>query len=136
MTALVFVTMMAVMPQASAAALPDTPQGKRVQAYADAFNTGDDKAFLAMMNNHVDPALLSKRTDEERLQMFNRMRGDFVTFKIVRVERASAGEIAVIIPNKNGVEAQFLFTFQEAAPHKIAGISVEIDRGGVLDEAR
>lgn len=130
MTALVLVTMMAVMPQAPAAALPDTAQGKRVQAYADAFNTGDDKVFIAMMNDQVDPALLAKRTDAERLQMFNRMRGDFGTFKIIRVEQASAGEIVVIVPNKNGVEAQFVFTFQDVAPFRIGGISVEINRGG------
>jgi hypothetical protein len=122
--------MMAVMPQA-AQALPDTAQGKRVQIYVDAFNAGDESAFLAMMKDQVDPQLIAKRTDDERKQMFQRMRGDFGTFKIARVERASASEIVVAIPNKNGIEAQFTFTFQEAAPHKISGISVEIDRGGL-----
>ena len=65
------------MPQA-AQTLPDTAQGKRVQAYLDAFNAGDEAAFLATMKDLVDPKLIAKRTYDERKQMFQRMRGDFV----------------------------------------------------------
>ncbi len=110
-------------------ALPDTPQGRHVQAYIDAFNTGDEKKYLAMMETHVDPALLKKRTVEERAKLFGRMRGDFGVLKVSTVLKAAADEIKVAIPDKEGTLATFSFSFESAAPHRIAGIGIEIDKG-------
>ena len=109
--------------------LPSTPQGKHVAAYIEAFNTGDQKKYLAMMETHVDPALLKKRSVEERAQMFERMRSDFGTLKVAKVIKASAEQIDLAIPNTEGTEATFSFKFESAAPHRISAISVEIDRG-------
>ena len=56
MFAAVMVALMLLVPQAGKpAALPDTPQGKHVKAYLDAFNSGDEKKYLAMVE---DPAKL------------------------------------------------------------------------------
>jgi hypothetical protein len=109
-------------------ALPATPQGKHLQAYLDAFNSGGEKTYLAMMETHVEPGLLKKRTVEERAQLFQRMRGDFGTLKVAKVVQASADQIDLAIPDKEGTEATFSFTFEPAAPFRIAGIRVEVDR--------
>ncbi len=110
-------------------ALPDTPQGKRVSAYLQAFNAGDEKGFMAMQDAQVKSELLQKRTSAERSAMFKRMKGDFGTLTVARVVKASDTEIVLLVPNKEGIEATFTFRFDTAAPHQIAGIAVEIDRG-------
>ena len=115
---------------AQAAALPDTPQGRQVAAYLEAFNTGDAKKYLAMQDAHLQPDLLKKRSADQRLKMFDRMRGDFGTLKVSQVLKASAEEIQLAIADKQGTLATFTFQFDKAAPFKIGGIAVEIDDGG------
>jgi hypothetical protein len=111
-------------------ALPDTPQGRHVQAYIDAFNTGDEKQFLAMTERHFEPALLKRRPEPERAKMFQRMRGDFAAMKVSKVLKASAEEIKLAIPAEEGALATFSFSFESTAPFRITGLSVEIDNGG------
>lgn len=123
-------TLILLTPQATVSVtLPDTPQGKRVSAYLQAFNAGDEKGFMAMQDAQVKSELLQKRTSAERSAMFKRMKGDFGTLKVARVVKASDTEIVLLVPNKEGIEATFTFSFDTAAPHQIAGIAVEIDRG-------
>ena len=126
---LLLATTLILAPAAQAVTLPATPQGKHVQAYLDAFNSGEVQKYLAMMDEHLEPALVKKRTVEERKEMFERIRGDFGTLRVARVKQATAETIELVIPNQQGEEATFSFTFETAAPHRIAGIRVEIDRG-------
>src|SRR5688500_13235266 len=130
MFAMIFVALMLAVPQAARpAALPDTPQGKHVKAYLDAFNSGDEKKYLAMVTEHFEPSTLKERPLEERAKMFQRLKGDFGTFKVTKVSKASAEAITLLIPNKEGIEATFTFRFAPAAPYKINGIGVDIEKG-------
>ena len=121
-------TLILLTPQAPAA-LPGTPQGKRVATYIDAFNAGDENAFMAMQEAQIKPELLRKRSAEERSAIYKRMRGDFGTLKVTKVLKASGSEIEILVPNKEGIEATLRFSFDAAPPHQISGIAVEIDRG-------
>ena len=130
MVATLFVALMLLVPQAGKpVALPDTPQGKHVKAYLDAFNSGDEKKYLAMVEEHFEASTLKERPLEERAKMFQRLKGDFGTFKVAKVAKASAEAITLLIPNKEGIEATFNFRFAAAAPHKITGIGVDLERG-------
>lgn len=105
--------------------LPDTPQGKHVKAYIEAFNTGDEKKFLAVQEQLMAADALARRPAAERAKMFNRMRGDFGTLTVKRA--ASAPEqIRVVMANKDGDDAIFSFEFETKAPYKIKGIAVDI----------
>jgi hypothetical protein len=106
-------------------ALPDTPQGKHVRAYVDAINSGDVKKYLAMIETHLAPSIVSKRTPEEHTEMFNRVRGDFEKLRITRVTMTDEG-IDVVMPDQEGSEATFSFTFETGAPYRITGIRVAI----------
>src|SRR5918993_2635208 len=100
MFATLFVALMLVVPQAGKpVTLPDTPQAKRVQAYLDAFNSGDEKKYLAMVEEHFEASTLKERPLEERAKMFQRLKGDFGTFKVTKVSKASAEAITLLIPN-------------------------------------
>jgi len=112
-------------PKNAPATLPDTPQAKRVKAYVDAFNTGDEAAFLKAQEEHFTPEALQRRPAAERAKMYARLRGDFGPMKIQRVA-ASAEQIRVVIPDKEGNEAIFSFDFDAKAPHKIRGIGIDI----------
>ncbi|MBA3641558.1 MAG: hypothetical protein M3541_02025 [Acidobacteriota bacterium] len=130
MFATVLVALMLLVPQAGKpVAVPDTPQGKHLKAYLDAFNSGDKKKYLAMIEEHFDPITVKDRPVEERAKMFQRLKGDFGTFKVTKVTKASAEAIGLLIPNKEGVEATFNFRFAATAPFKINGIGVDIERG-------
>ena len=106
-------------------ALPDTPQGKHVRAYVDAVNFGDVKKYLAMIETHLAPSIVAKRTPEQHTEMFERVRGDFDSLRITRVTKTAEG-LDVVIPDQEGNEATFSFTFETAAPYRITGIRVAI----------
>ena len=114
-------------PRDAPAALPDTPQAKHVKAYIDAFNSGDEAAFLKAQEALMSPDLLAKRPAADRAKMFQRMRGDFPTLKIARVA-AGAEQIRAVIPDRDGNEAIFSFDFESKAPFKIKGMGVDIGR--------
>ena len=105
--------------------LPDTPQGRQVKAYIDAFNTGEEKKFLAVQEGLMAADTLARRSPEERAKMFNRMRGDFGTLTVKRAA-ATPEKIRVVMPNKEGDDAIFSFEFEAKAPYKIKGIMVDI----------
>ena len=105
--------------------LPDTPQGKHVKAYIDAFNTGDEKKFLAAQEELMAAEALARRPAAERAKMFNRMRGDFGTLTVKRAA-STANQIRAVMANKDGDDAIFSFEFEAKAPFKIKGIAVDI----------
>lgn len=68
-------------------------------------------------------------TTDQRAKMFQRLKADFGTFKVAKVTKASAEAISLLIPNKEGIEATLNFRFAAAAPFKVNGIGVDIERG-------
>ena len=105
--------------------LPDTPQGKQVKAYIDAFNTGDEKKFLAAQEALMASDALARRPAAERAKMFNRMRGDFGTLAVKRAA-STPDKIRVVMATKEGDDAIFSFEFEAKAPYKIKGILVDV----------
>ena len=105
--------------------LPATPQGKIVKAYIEAFNTGDEKKFLAVQEELMAPEALARRPATDRAKMFSRMKGDFGTLTVKRAVSAP-DQIRAVMENKDGDEAIFSFDFTTKAPFKIKGIGVDI----------
>ena len=116
--------------KADSAALPDTPQGKAVQAWIKAFNSGDEKTFLKAQDDLMSSTILGKRTPEERAKMFQRMKGDFGTMKVEKVLTATAQQIRVQVPTQDGATGTFTFDFEEKSPFKIVGIGIDVQGGG------
>lgn len=114
-------------PKNAPAELPDTPQGRHVQAYIDAFNSGDEANFLKAQEALMAPDVLAKRPADQRAKMFARIRGDFGTLVVKRAV-ATADTIRAVMLNKEGDEAIFSFEFDSKAPFKIKSIGVDIGR--------
>ena len=115
---------------AKAVTLPDTPQGKHIAAYVEAFNSGDIKKYLEFYQAHMADSILAKRSVEDRTAMFTKMRATFSRLTPSKIVKASAQQIQVQFPTADG-EAQgtFTFDFESDAPYKIAGLGVELDMG-------
>jgi len=112
-------------PKDAPKSLPDTPQAKHVQAYIDAFNSGDEAKFLKTQESLMSADALARRTVDQRKQMYGRMRGDFPAMKIKRVA-ASPEQIRAVIEDRDGNEAIFSFDFEKTTPFKIKGIAIDI----------
>lgn len=106
--------------------LPDTPQGKIVAAYLAAFNTGKAERMLAFQNEHFAPALLQRRAEAERRQMYERVYGDLGALQLHRVIEANEFAIAFQARGQSGDAAEFRFEFTPQPPHKLAGIRLEL----------
>lgn len=105
--------------------LPDTPQGKHVKTYIDAFNSGDEKKFLAAQEELMSAETLARRPAADRAKMFGRMRGDFGKLTVKRAA-STPEQIRVVMADKDGNDAIFSFDFEAKAPYKIKGIAVDI----------
>ena len=115
---------------AKAVTLPDTPQGKHVAAYVEAFNSGDIKTYLTFYEEHMAASILAKRSVEDRTAMFTKMRATFSKLTPSKVVKASAQQIQVLFPTADGdAQGTFTFDFDAAAPYKSAGLGVELDMG-------
>jgi hypothetical protein len=112
-------------PKDAPKALPDTPQGKRVKAFIEAFNSGDEKTFLKAQEELMSSDALAKRPATDRAKMFNRMKGDFGKLTVKRAA-ATPEKIRVVVADKEGNDAIFSFDFETRAPYKIKGIGVDI----------
>lgn len=127
---IIALTMFSGQAKAEGVALPDTPQGKHVQAWLKAFNSGDEKTFLKVQDELFAPAVLAKRTPEERAKMYQRLKGDFGTMKVEKVTKATAQQIKIVVPTTEGGEGTFTFDFEEKAPFKITGLGIDVEAGG------
>jgi hypothetical protein len=112
-------------PKDAPATLPATPQGRHVEAYIAAFNTGDKEKFLAAHETFMSADTLARRPEADRAKLFDRMRGDFDTLKVKRAV-ADGDEIRAVITDKDGNDAIFSFAFETTAPHRISRLRVDI----------
>jgi hypothetical protein len=114
------------------AGLPKTPQGKSVEAFFKAFNSGDEKTFLDMQEQLLSKTQLERRSRQERAEMYQKMRRNLGTLSVATVIKATPLVIQLRLRSDRDADPEFTFDFEEKAPFKITGIGVEVqvrDRG-------
>lgn len=111
-------------PRTAPATLPDTPQGRRVKSFVEAFNSGDEARFLKAQEEMMTETL-AKRPADQRAKMYARLRGDFPVMKIKRAV-AEPEQIRAVIEDRDGNEAIFTFDFEPKPPYKVKGIGIDI----------
>jgi CubicO group peptidase (beta-lactamase class C family) len=99
--------------------------------FTKAFNSGSAESWEAFTQARFAPALLQKRTREQRADMYRQLVEDFGTIAIERVQRQGPSaplDLHVKGTNGNGVIS---LTIEEGASVRIIGLGVEGgDRGG------
>ncbi len=106
--------------------LPDNAAGHIVAAYLKAFNSGDEKAMQAFLQTHLAPAYLASRSMDERLKIYQRLRGDLGDLTISTVTTTNENGLAVTFQTATGKTAEFMFEVDSAAPQKLSGLRIEL----------
>lgn len=105
--------------------LPETAAGQRVAAYLKAFNSGDEQSMRAYFAEHVATRALQRRSVDERVEIYRRMRANMETMTLRRVVESRADFVSVLIETKKGAQFEVGFQFEQDAPHKLIGLRVE-----------
>lgn len=106
-------------------ALPETPAGKRVQAYLQAFNTGTAEAYRSFFTSHVSPEALQRVPLDQRIERTRQLRSQTGTLEIRRVAEQRADFISLITRAENGDLLQLNFEFEPQPPHYFARLFIE-----------
>jgi CubicO group peptidase (beta-lactamase class C family) len=110
---------------AASAAFPETLFGRRVRAYFEAFNSGDDAKMTAFLEENISPEMLRKRPPAERLRIFHEMRDVNKRFRVDRVVEGTGGAITVLAENAAGEWREFTFLPEDDAGRHFGGFRVE-----------
>ncbi|MCL4706796.1 beta-lactamase family protein [bacterium] len=118
--------------------LPENAAGRRVAAYIESFNSGNEATVREFQNKNFVSALLQRRAEAERMQMYHEIHGNLGRVTLRRVLQARNDEISILVTASNGEWLRCDFSFEAAAPHKITGISIDQVEAGdesVLDSS-
>src|SRR5689334_12846474 len=106
--------------------LPDTPQGKTVQEYFDAFNSGDTLQMRTFFLNHISASGLADRPVEARVE---RMKAFLATAKsLLLIKIVDTTGNAVVVEARSGRDEilTLSFEFERNSAKNIAGIGIEM----------
>lgn len=98
----------------------------RVKAIVAALESGDAARFEAAAEAHFAPALLSRRTADDRRQMIERLRVDFGRIKADRIDRTPDGRVRIRITGSTGLAGAVELTLDAADADRIARMGVQV----------
>jgi CubicO group peptidase (beta-lactamase class C family) len=114
-------------PQVAAPGLPDTPAGRRVAAFFEAFNRADEHGLARFFTENLAPEALADRPAPDRARRLIMLRRDTGTVRIRRVDPRPPASLSAIVEGERGQLLRLGFDFAATAPHHLLGI--------LLDEA-
>ena len=106
--------------------LPDTPQGRLVEQFIEAFNSKDRDSVRRLMQANTSAERWKKRTDEERDESYKQLRAQFDTLRITQIVSASETEIVVSIARNDETDTSWSFAFEPGPPVRFVGITVKM----------
>ena len=101
------------------AALPDTPIGRRAEAFVRAMRQGTDVAILGFLREHFAEAELAARPAEARLPNFRRLAEQLRGVRLARVRDTSPTAITMELAREGGPPMVLELVAEERAPHKL-----------------
>jgi len=106
--------------------LPDTPQGKIVQAYLEAFNSGDEAKMKDFFLQNVSKEGLAVRPLEARLARTKEIQGDVKSLTVDKILTASDKTISLLAKSGRGETLTLTFEFEPNAPPKFGALRIEM----------
>lgn len=119
----------AVLVAAQSPTLPDTPAGKLVADYLQAFNSGDENVWREFINTHVAKSALEKVSIEQRMKRYQEIRSDLGGFELRRVVEAGQTNIQILALTKRGEEVQVSFELEPQSPYGLLSVRIERNEG-------
>lgn len=114
---------------AQSTVLPNTPAGKLVAAYLQAFNSGDEAVWREFITAHVAKSALEKGSIEERMKRYREIRSDLGSLELRRVVASGQGSVQILAVTKRGEEVQVSFELEPQPPFGLLGVRVELNEG-------
>jgi D-alanyl-D-alanine carboxypeptidase len=111
---------------------PDPQARARIDAFVAALTSGSAEKFEAMARELFTPDAYSRRTADDRRQLVERLRADFGTMAVTRIEASPSGQVTLQVHGSTGLDGRVELTLETAAPYRIAGVGISI--GGPDDE--
>ena len=108
-------------------ALLETPQNAAIGEYLKTFNSADTVRMRQFYERSVVPN--PARTMDERMAVYNRLKGDLGTLSIVSVEVAEANRVVVKLQSSAGSPVTITFNTEAQAPYRLVGISFQMMSG-------
>lgn len=110
--------------------LPESAAGRRVAAYIESFNSGNEATVREFQSKNFVSAILQRRAETERMQMYRQIHGNLGRLTLRRVLQARNDAISILVTAANGESLRCDFAFETTAPHKITGISIDQAEAG------
>ena len=104
---------------------PDTPLGRRVAAYFDACNSGDEARMKTFFEQNCSAEALRRRPAADRLRVYAEMRAANKRFRVGRTSLEADGTVTVLAENADGEWRQFGFEGEPGGDQRLAGVRVE-----------
>jgi len=109
--------------QQAGVSLPQTPSGRRVEAYLKAFNAGES-AMREFMAGQTAKDSLQKVPVEVRLNRYRQMRDRLGTLDLRRVVESRDDFVSVMVHGSKGPLVNLEFQFEPAEPFGLIGIRI------------
>jgi CubicO group peptidase (beta-lactamase class C family) len=109
-----------------APAMPDTPQGRQVAAYLEAFNSGNEAALASFVRENATPIGPGGSDLDTRVRsaqgFYNATRG----LNVLTVETPAPAEVAIVAQLRLTEQwRRMTFMFDDSSPPRLGGIRIE-----------
>jgi CubicO group peptidase (beta-lactamase class C family) len=123
--ALVLSTQGAPAAQSPGEIVPDTVPGRRLRAYVDSFNSGDDETVRRFLVENIAKSALAERPVEPRLARYREIFGALRGIRLVRVLASDATSIAALARTASGETVRLRLEVEPDPPNGITGVMIE-----------
>ncbi len=119
----------AVFISAQSPSLPDTPAGKLIAEYLQAFNSGDERIWREFITTHIAKSALQNASIEERMKRYRDIQSDVGSFELRRIIDSGQTSAQILALTKSGHEVVISFELEPQAPYGLLGVRVERNEG-------
>ena len=105
----------------------ETPQHAAIAEYLRAFNAGDTTRMRQFYDRFVVPN--PSRSIEERMAVYQRLKGDLGGLSIESVDTVEVGRVVVKSQSNAGVPVTITFAVESQAPYRINTITFQLGHG-------
>jgi CubicO group peptidase (beta-lactamase class C family) len=105
--------------------LPDTPLGRRVSAFVDAFQKADRPGIVGFFEQNLSAQALSQRPAAPRADRILRLRTELGRVTVRRADERPPASLVVIVEGERQRLSKLTFDFAPAPPRHLLGIKVD-----------
>ncbi len=110
--------------------LPDTPAGRRMSAYLEAWNAHDPAKLEAFVRSAFSPAALAERPVEARLAFHAQVRGEHGGFAVQKIIDSQPGTLMLQVRGTtSGTLLRLGIEVEPKEPHHVLGFRIQLGGG-------